>query len=171
MSTKVWMQWEYELPEEERPQWEELFEKVADTVLRSEGVSLPTEVELNVVGDEEIHELNKEYRKVDRATDVLSFPLCNLVPGQAQEGLAEEETDPESGRVCLGNIVLSWDHVQAQAKEYGHSIRREAAFLVIHSMLHLLGYDHMEAQEEQEMIARQKEILEILGIPREAEHE
>ena len=83
----------------------------------------------------------------------------------------EEETDPESGRVCLGNIVLSWDHVQAQAEEYGHSIRREAAFLVIHSMLHLLGYDHMEAQEEQEMIARQKEILEILGIPREAEHE
>ena len=143
MSTKVWIQWEYELPEAERPQWEELFEKAVDTVLRSEGVSLPTEVELNVVGDEEIHELNREYRKVD----------------------------PESGRVCLGNIVLSWDHVQEQAKEYGHSIRREAAFLVIHSMLHLLGYDHMEAQEEQEMIARQKKILEILGIPREAEHE
>lgn len=167
MSVKVWMQWEYDMEEGACLQWEALFQKVIEAALVEEKVELPIEVELNVVDDPAIHELNLEYRQVDRSTDVLSFPLYDFIPGEAAEALDESDADPESGRICLGNIILSWDHVIAQAEEYGHSVEREAAFLVIHSMLHLMGYDHMEPDEEEQMIGKQKKILESLGITRQ----
>ena len=166
MSVKVWMQWEYDMEEKACAQWEGLFQKVIEAALAEEQVELPVEVEMNVMDDPAIHELNLEYRQVDRATDVLSFPLYDLIPGEAAQDLDEEDADPESGMICLGNIILSWDHVVAQAEEYGHSVEREAAFLVIHSMLHLLGYDHMEPDEEEQMIGKQKKILESFGITR-----
>ena len=163
---KIWTQWEYGPAEEERGRYEALFQKTAEGALQEEGIDLPLEAELNVVDDETIRQMNREYRKIDRATDVLSFPLWALTPGQAGKELSEEEADPETGMFCLGNIVLSWDHVRAQAEEYGHSVEREAAFLLLHSMLHLLGYDHMEAWEEEQMTAKQKKILADLGIHR-----
>ena len=163
---KLWIQWEYGPDEAARAHYTEIFERTAEAALQEEGVKEPMEVELNVVDDEAIHEMNRQYRQIDRATDVLSFPLWDLTPGQAAAELSEAEADPETGRICLGNIVLSWDHVVTQAKEYGHSTEREAAFLVLHSMLHLLGYDHMEEAEEERMTSKQKKILEALGIHR-----
>lgn len=166
MNVEIIRIWEIEMPEAEVQAWDELFQKTADTVIEAEGVQTPVEVELNVVDDTAIREINRMYREIDRATDVLSFPMNEMQPGHPEDVLAEAETDPETGRVPLGNIILSWDHVQAQAAEYGHCLQREAAFLITHSLLHLLGYDHMEPEEERIMIARQKEIMERLGLPR-----
>ncbi len=163
---KLWIQWEYGPDEAERKHYTEVFERILEAALQEEGVKQPVEIELNVVDDKAIHEMNRQYRQIDRATDVLSFPLWDLSPGQAAAGLSEDEADPETGHICLGNIVLSWDHVVTQAEEYGHSTERETAFLVLHSMLHLLGYDHMEAAEEEQMSSKQKKILETLGIHR-----
>ena len=167
MSGELFIEWELaELPpEEERERFEAIWRQALDAVCREESVEVPVEAELNVVDEEEIHELNREHRDIDRSTDVLSFPLLDLVPGEYGT-LADEETNPENGCVSLGNIVLSWAHVARQAAEYGHSREREAAFLVTHSLLHLLGYDHMEEAEETLMRSKQKLVLEAMGLPR-----
>ena len=164
---KLWIQWEYGPDEAERAHYTEIFERTAEAALQEEGVKQPMEVELNVVDDEAIHEMNLQYRQIDRATDVLSFPLWDLTPGQAAAELSEDEADPETGHICLGNIVLSWDHVVAQAEEYGHSTEREAAFLVLHSMLHLLGYDHDTEENTKQMREKEEYILNKLNITRE----
>ena len=104
-------------------------------------------------------------REVDRATDVLSFPEFDLQPGELPDG---EDADPGTGLVPLGDMVISMEHVAAQAKEYGHSNRRELAYLVVHSVLHLLGYDHLdEGLQKKQMRAREEAILAELGITRE----
>ena len=110
------------------------------------------EVELTLCGDEEIHGVNKEFRGIDRPTDVLSFPMM-------------EFSMPEV-YVSLGNIILSVETARRQAEEYGHSLKRELCFLCAHSALHLLGYDHETEDEREEMEARQREILDALGIKR-----
>ena len=102
---KIWTQWEYGPAEEERGRYEALFQKTAEGALQEEGIDLPLEAELNVVDDETIRQMNREYRKIDRATDVLSFPLWDLTPGQAGKELSEEEADPETGMFCLGKDV------------------------------------------------------------------
>ena len=112
--------------------------KVIRTALAAEGVDFPCEVDVLITDDEAIHQVNLGMRGVDRATDVLSFPEFDLTPGQLPEA---EDADPGTGLVPLGDMVISWEHVTAQAKEYGHSNRRELAYLVVHSVLHLLGYD------------------------------
>lgn len=149
---------------------EEIFEKVADAVLEME--SCPYEVCINLLltDNEGIRSYNKEYRGMDKETDVLSFP--NLEYEQAGVFSAAEEAeadcfDPDSGELVLGDIIISADKIKEQAAEYGHSERREFAFLTAHSMFHLCGYDHMEEEEAAVMERKQEAVLKKLGIVRE----
>ena len=138
--------------------------KVIRTALAAEGVDFPCEVDVRVTSDAGIHEINLEMRGVDRPTDVLSFPAFDLRPGELP---GEEDADVATGLVPLGDMCLSLERVQAQAKEYGHSNRRELAYLAVHSVLHLLGYDHLdEGPQKVQMRAREDAILEELGISR-----
>ena len=141
-----------------------LIRKVIRTVLAAEGVDFPCEVDVLLTNDSGIHAINREMRQVDRPTDVLSFPEFDLTPGQLP---GAEDADPGTGLVPLGDMVISMEHVAAQAKEYGHSNRRELAYLVVHSVLHLLGYDHLdEGPQKAQMRAREEAILGELGIGR-----
>ncbi len=126
-------------------------------------------VGLRLTDDNTIHALNLTYRRIDRATDVLSFPLIDFpVPGKFDflETDNEDAFDPDSGELTLGDIVISADRVIAQAAAYGHSVKREFAFLITHSMLHLMGYDHMTKEDAAAMEGLQDEILEQLQILR-----
>ena len=118
--------------------------------------------------NEQIHEMNLEFREIDRPTDVLSFPMLDYEEAGNFDFLEDcaEAFDPESGELVLGDIVISKEKVLAQAEEYGHSPRREYAFLIAHSVLHLCGYDHMEEEERLVMEQKQREILEKLEILR-----
>jgi len=149
---------------------EETAREVCEAVLEEEGC--PFEVQVNIVltDNEGIRALNRECRNTDRETDVLSFPNVDF----EEEGVFDIDEDreadyfdPESGELVLGDIMISVDKVYGQAEEYGHSLRREFAFLVAHSMLHLCGYDHMEENERLRMERRQEEILTGLGITRD----
>ena len=134
-----------------------LIEKVISEALRYEGVNDNTEVSVTIVDNEEIRKINNKFRNIDRATDVLSFPLIDF----------DNESLPDDGsKIYLGDIIISIERAKEQAKEYGHSIDREIGFLTAHSMLHLLGYDHMVPEEEKEMFAKQEEILNNLGLRR-----
>lgn len=138
--------------------------KVIRTALAAQGVDFPCEVDVLVTSDEEIRALNRETRQVDKATDVLSFPAFDLQPGELP---GPEDADPGTGRVPLGDMMISMEHVAAQAKEYGHSNRRELGYLVTHSVLHLLGYDHVdEGPMKAQMREREEAILAELGITR-----
>ena len=144
-----------------------LIRKAIRTVLAMEGVTLPCEVNVCLTNDEGIHEVNLEMRNVDRPTDVLSFPMFDLVPGEAPTEGDEDLLDPATGRLPLGDMVISVERVEAQAEEFGHSRRRELAYLVVHSVLHLLGYDHLdEGEEKARMRAREEAVMEELGISR-----
>lgn len=146
----------------------ETAELMIETVLEHEGCPYEAQVELLLTTDEEVHMMNREHRGIDRPTDVLSFPMLDVrTPGDLS-GVEEipDAFDPESGELMLGDIVISKDKVIAQAEEYGHSLKREYAFLIAHSMLHLLGYDHMEDDERLLMEQRQREIMEMAKIPR-----
>ena len=138
--------------------------KVIRTALAAEGVDFPCEVDVRVTSDAGIHEINLEMRGVDRPTDVLSFPAFDLRPGELP---GEEDADVATGLVPLGDMCLSLERVQAQAKEYGHSNRRELAYLTVHSVLHLLGYDHLdEGPQKAQMRAREEAIMAELGLER-----
>lgn len=134
-------------------------------------VKCPYEAEVNVLftDNDGIHEMNRQYREIDRPTDVLSFPMVEYETPGNFERLEQEQEDcfhPETGELLLGDIVLSYDKIKEQAKEYGHSELRELCFLVAHSMLHLFGYDHMEEGERIQMEQMQREILSGLNILR-----
>lgn len=148
--------------------YEGLALKVANAALDSEGCPYETEISLTLVDDESIRAINKQFRQTDRATDVLSFPLVEYEkPGEFD--FLEDRDDcfnPESGELMLGDIIISLDRVQAQAEEYGHGATREYAFLIAHSMLHLMGYDHMEESEAAIMEKKQEAVLSSLGICR-----
>ena len=138
--------------------------KVIRTALAAEGVTFPCEIDVLLTHDAGIHQINLDMRQVDRATDVLSFPEFDLTPGQLP---GEEDADPGTGLVPLGDMVISMEHVAAQAKEYGHSNRRELAYLVVHSVLHLLGYDHLdEGPMKAQMRGREEAIMTELGLTR-----
>ena len=138
--------------------------RVIRTALAAEGVDFPCEVEGYVTGDAGIQELNAEMRQVERPTDVLSFPEFELTPGELP---GQEDADPGTGYVPLGDMAISLERVKAQAKEYGHSNRRELAYLAVHSVLHLLGYDHMdEGEQKARMRAREEAIMAVLGLER-----
>ena len=145
----------------------DLLRQVIPAALEAEGVAVPWEVDVLFTDDEGIHQINLEQREVDRPTDVLSFPMFDLQPG---EHPIEEDADPGTGLVPLGDMVISLERAQAQGEEYGHGTRREVAYLAVHSVLHLLGYDHMdEGPMKAQMRAREEAILEQLGITREQE--
>lgn len=144
-------------------------ELVIEAALEYEGCPYEAEINLLLTTDEDIREMNQMFRQIDKATDVLSFPMLEYeVPGDFSK-MEEEGQDcfnPESGELMLGDIVISKDKVLSQAEAYGHSVRREYAFLIAHSMLHLFGYDHMEENERIQMELKQKEILEKIQILR-----
>ena len=138
--------------------------RVIRTALAAEGVTFPCEIDVLLTHDAGIHQINLDMRQVDRATDVLSFPEFDLTPGQLPD---EEDADPGTGLVPLGDMVISMEHVAAQAREYGHSNRRELAYLVVHSVLHLLGYDHLdEGPMKAQMRGREEAIMAELGLTR-----
>lgn len=149
-------------------------EELAATVIEAalDYVECPYEAEVNllITDNEQIREMNWNFRQIDRATDVLSFPMIEYEkPGNfdfLEEEGAEDCFNPETGELLLGDIVISAEKVLEQAKEYGHSVKREYAFLIAHSMLHLTGFDHMEPEEAAEMERKQREILEKLEISR-----
>lgn len=142
-----------------------LIRRVIRTALAAEGVDFPCEVDVLLTDDGGIHAVNREMRQVDRPTDVLSFPEFDLTPGELP---GPEDADPGTGLVPLGDMVISMERVAAQAREYGHARRRELAYLVVHSVLHLLGYDHLdEGPQKARMRAREEAILAQLGIGRE----
>ncbi|MDY5846918.1 MAG: rRNA maturation RNase YbeY [Bariatricus sp.] len=148
--------------------YQELAEQVAEAVLDYENCPYEAQVELLLTMNDEIHEMNREFRDTDRATDVLSFPMIEYETPGDFDFLEDDDScfDPDSGELMLGNIVISKEKVLSQAEEYGHSVKREYAFLIAHSMLHLLGYDHMEEDERAVMEQKQREILDEMGITR-----
>lgn len=138
--------------------------RVIRTALAEQGVDFPCEVDVLVTGDAGIHTINLEMRGVDRPTDVLSFPEFELTPGELP---GAEDADPGTGYVPLGDMVISLERVKAQAKEYGHANRRELAYLAVHSVLHLLGYDHLdEGPMKAQMREREEAIMSVLGLER-----
>lgn len=160
---------EYEAEKKLDLPYETIIREVVEEALDYE--NCPYEAEVNVVltDNEEIHEVNREYRNIDSATDVLSFPMVDYeVPSDFDhvEEAAEDYFNPETGELMLGDIMISVDKVEEQAEKYGHSQTRELAFLVAHSMLHLCGYDHMEEEERLVMERKQNEILERKGYCR-----
>lgn len=141
-----------------------LIRRTIRTALAAEGLTAPCEVDVLLTDDDGIHEINREMRQVDRPTDVLSFPEFELTPGQLP---GPEDADPGTGLIPLGDMVLSMERVAAQAREYGHSKRRELSYLVTHSVLHLLGYDHLdEGPMKAQMRAREEAIMALLGLER-----
>ena len=159
---------EYEVEKKFPFDYEALIKRVVEQVLDYE--KCPYEVEVNIVitDDEEIRQVNEEYREIDRATDVLSFPMVFYDTPGVFSKVEEDEMlfHPETGELMLGDIMLSIDKVYAQAEEYGHSVERELGFLVAHSMLHLCGYDHMEEEERAVMEEKQREIMDLLQLYR-----
>ena len=141
-----------------------LIRRTIRTALAAEGLTAPCEVDVLLTDDDGIHEINRELRQVDRPMDVLSFPEFELTPGQLP---GPEDADPGTGLIPLGDMVLSMERVAAQAREYGHSKRRELSYLVTHSVLHLLGYDHLdEGPMKAQMRAREEAIMALLGLER-----
>ena len=141
-----------------------LIRRAIRTALAAEGMELPCEIDVRITNDSGIHEINREMRQVDAPTDVLSFPMFDLMPGELPD---EYDADPATGLIPLGDMCLSMERVMAQAKEYGHSNRRELAYLVVHSVLHLLGYDHLdEGAEKARMRAREEAIMALLQLSR-----
>lgn len=141
-----------------------LIRRTIRTALAAEGLTAPCEVDVLLTDDDGIHEINRKMRQVDRPTDVLSFPEFELTPGQLP---GPEDADPGTGLIPLGDMVLSMERVPAQAREYGHSKRRELSYLVTHSVLHLLGYDHLdEGPMKAQMRAREEAIMALLGLER-----
>ncbi len=136
---------------------EELIKSCTEQALIEEEISDDAEISVTFVDNEGIRELNKMHRDIDRETDVLSFPAF------LDEGF---EVDPENDAVVLGDIVISLEKALRQSEEYGHSMKRETAFLIAHSLFHLLGYDHMTEDEEKEMFEKQEKVLQKLGVTR-----
>lgn len=149
--------------------YEEVIKTVISKTLETENCPYETEVNVLLTGNEEIHEANKEFRGIDRPTDVLSFPMVDYdFPSDFSyvEENQESYINPETDELLLGDIMISVDKVYEQANEYGHSRKREFAFLIAHSMLHLLGYDHIDEAERKVMEVKQEAILDVLGITR-----
>ncbi len=139
--------------------------QVIEETLKYEKCDFDAEVSVTIVDNEAIREINLEQRNIDRATDVLSFPMLYF---DENGDIIDSDYDLDGENILLGDIVISAERAMEQASEFGHSFRREIAFLTVHSMLHLLGYDHVDDPEgERVMFSKQEEILNILGITRE----
>ncbi len=155
----------------------ELIEKVVEAACDFEKCPYDSEVNVLITDEEAVHELNMQYRQIDSTTDVLSFPAIyfdspadfSIIADEEEEMGNSEYFDPDTGCLMLGDIVINVMRVRSQAKEYGHSEKRELGFLIAHSMLHLFGYDHIDEEERAEMEKRQDAILNNIGLTRDAE--
>ncbi|MBQ3558331.1 MAG: rRNA maturation RNase YbeY [Agathobacter sp.] len=149
--------------------YSELAKRIVEFCLEYSDFPYEAEVNLTLTDNNGIHEINKEFRNIDRPTDVLSFPMLQYEAPGDFSFLEDENSDdfnPDTGEAMLGDIVISVDKVFEQAESYGHSVEREYAFLITHSMLHLFGYDHMEEEEAKVMEEKQKDILQKMNILR-----
>ena len=152
---------------------EEVSEEIERTIkaavvktLEYENCDFDAEVSITITDNDEIRRINSEMRNIDRVTDVLSFPMLYF---DENGDIIDSDFDMDGENIMLGDIVISAERAKSQSEEYGHSFRREMAFLTVHSMLHLLGYDHVDNPEgERIMFAKQEDILNLLGITREA---
>lgn len=162
------IQIDYEAKDKLALDYEKIINKVVEAAIDYE--ECPFECDVNVVltDNERIHEVNKEFRDMDKPTDVLSFPMVEYSTPSEFDQLEnyDEFFHPETGELLLGDIMISIDKVKEQADNYGHSLERELGFLVAHSMLHLFGYDHMEEEERVVMETKQEEILQEIGLTR-----
>ena len=141
-----------------------LIRRAIRTALAAEGVTAPCEVDVLLTDNSGIHAINLDMRGVDAPPDVLSFPEFTLTPGDLR---GEEDADPGTGLIPLGDMVISMERVAAQAREYGHSESRELAYLAVHSVLHLLGYDHLdEGPEKARMRRREEAVMTLVGLER-----
>ena len=139
-----------------------IIRRCVEETLSAEGITAACEINVLVTNDKGIHAINLASRGIDSATDVLSFPMFQLTAGNPPENW-EEYLDPETGLCPLGDMCLSLQRAEAQAKEFGHSSRREVGYLTIHSMLHLLGYDHLdEGEQKKQMRAREEAIAALI---------
>ena len=139
-----------------------LVQKVADTALEYENFDKKSEISVLFVDNEQIREINNDFRQIDSATDVLSFPMLSFDGTK----VVDDVGDSYLGTVVLGDIVLSLERAESQAEEYGHSFDREVGFLVCHSVLHLLGYDHENEDERAVMREKEEGSLEKIGLTR-----
>lgn len=149
----------------------EIVDSIMEQVLQTENCPYEASVNVLLTDNAGIHEFNSIYRGIDRPTDVLSFPNLDFDVAGNFDKVEESELDyfdPDTGELLLGDIIISTDKVQEQAEAYGHSLKREFAFLVAHSMLHLCGYDHMTEEESAVMEQKQEETLQKLRITRDS---
>ena len=147
-------------------QFEDIINEIIQAAIEYEKCPYECEISVLITDNDGIHEINRETREIDSPTDVLSFPMVSWEEPSDFDEVDEDNSDifnPDSGELLLGDIVLNQDRIESQAADYGHSEKRELAFLVAHSMLHLFGYDHMIDDERLEMERRQREILEGKG--------
>lgn len=163
---------EKEVDEEFDFQVDELIRSVIEKCIYYEACPYEAKVMVILTDNESIREINKNHRQIDSVTDVLSFPMIEYKEPGNLDFLEDDDDgifdsfDPDTGELVLGDIVISVDRAKEQAKEYGHSLKREIGFLVAHSMFHLFGYDHMEEAEREDMERRQRDVLEQLGVVR-----
>lgn len=140
--------------------------KCIRAVLAAEGVTEPCEINVFVTDDEGIRDINRVQRNINKPTDVLSFPMFELTPGTLPEDWAPY-CDPDTGLIPLGDMAISLERAKAQADEYGHSVKREVGYLTIHSILHLLGYDHLdEGPMKKQMRAEEEKVLAAIDLQR-----
>ncbi len=161
----------YEAAEKLDVDWKGIVCSVIEKALSDYGCPYEVQICVTFVSPDEMKDINRETRQIDRPTDVLSFPMIEYIqPGDfsvVEAGDVTDYFDPETGELILGDIVLCTDRILKQAEEYGHSVERELGFLTAHSMLHLFGFDHMEEDERIDMERRQEEILKQLDLTRE----
>lgn len=141
-----------------------LLNRAVELSLRMEEFSIPCEISIMLVDNDEIRDINREHRHIDKATDVLSFPMADIAEGRLISDTGDYDMD--ENLLLLGDIILSTEKACEQAEEYEHSLERELAFLTTHGMFHLLGYDHQQEDEEKRMLAKQEAVLEQLGLKR-----
>ena len=160
---------EYEAEKKLKIPYEEIITSVVEEAIDYENCPYEAEINVLITDNEDIRQINQEYRNIDSPTDVLSFPMIEYELPANFDHLEEESYDsfnPETGELLLGDIVVSVDKVEEQAEKYGHSVERELAFLIAHSMLHLFGYDHMQEEDRLVMEQKQEEILSRRGYVR-----
>ncbi len=149
-----------------QPSISRIITRCVEAVLQAEGVNAPCEINVLVTNDRGIHTINQASRGIDKPTDVLSFPMFDLEAGNPPQDW-EPYLDPETGLCPLGDMCISLQRAAAQAKEFEHGLKREVGYLTIHSMLHLLGYDHLdEGEQKRQMRSREEAIAASLGLTR-----
>ena len=144
----------------------QLIRGCAETALLCEGMTIPCQIDVTLTDDEGIRAVNREQRGIDKATDVLSFPALDWRDGKGSP--ENTDFDPDTGLLFLGDVVISIQRARAQAEEYGHDMNRECGFLIVHSVMHLLGYDHEDGEERQKLMrSHEEQALSVMGLTRE----